>query len=144
MSQTPISHPEFDFEPAKAHDLVSTPQGEFDFEVTSDAVSASVEPDIINSTPVMDVDEMLTIEARRAEKERSDRIKDFVNKQFNGMKLSGGPPETTAEKIQREFEQEALGSKKPEQTKPPMSQQPSTINFDFDFNQPPKLENNNF
>ena len=93
---------------------MSTPQGEFDFEVTSDAVSASVEPDIINSTPVMNVDEMLTIEARRAEKERSDRIKDFVNKQFNGMKLSGGPQETAAEKIQREFEQEALGSKKPE------------------------------
>jgi hypothetical protein len=123
---------------------LSTPQGEFDFEVTSDAVSASQEPDIINSTPQMDLDELLTIEARRAEKEKSDKIQDFVNKQLTGMKL-GGYQESQNEKALREFEQEAAGSKKTEENKTmTKTVQPATINFDFDFNQPPKLEHTTF
>ena len=84
----------------------------------------------------MNLDEMLTIESRKSEQEKTDKIQDFVNKQLNGMKLSGNT-ETPEQKIQREFEIEAAGSKMEEKKIDPPK---ADVNFEFDFNQPQKQE----
>lgn len=70
----------FDFE-VKTEDIVTKPQGVFDFEV-----------DLINSAEKqMNLDEMLTIEQRKSDQEKTDKILDFVNKQLIGIKLSETP-----------------------------------------------------
>ena len=117
---------DFDFEkPAVLNEIVNTPQGEFDFENTGMTERKVVpETDLIeNSSKPTTIDDMLTVEARKSEQEKSDKIQDFLNKQFTGIKLAA---QTSATKPENETKIQigaAVGDNK----------QKEAVNFDFNF-----------
>ena len=64
----------FDFDTQTPRDIVSKPQGEFDFDLPSERQEApSEQPDFL-SDPQMNLDEMLTIEHRKSEQDKTDKI----------------------------------------------------------------------
>ena len=73
QQETPGLVFDFDTSLPKTEDIINKPQGEFDFDVPS-------EPDILTGNQQQTLDEMLTIEQRKSEQEKTDKIQDFVMK----------------------------------------------------------------